>query len=158
MSIVSSLILSDSPQKDGRRWIVAQFTDQAGQIYTQTYLAPNGGFDVLARLASDATAMGLQLAASEVAANLSAVATLGSLASPTFVYSTPAINAAALRAVYHDATQFQAIMIGDYLASLGNAALMAAFGLTAPQVVTLRANFLTPAANAAATIRAAVGS
>lgn len=156
-NIVSSAILSDLAQKDGRRWVVAQFTDLVGQIFTQTYLAPEG-FDILARLAADASAMSAQLAAAEIAANISAIAFLGSLASPTAIYSTVAANAAAIRAAYRDASQVQAIMIGDYLSSLGNAALIAAFGLTAPQIVTLRANFLTPAASAAATIRATVGS
>lgn len=158
MSIVSSSILSDQPQKDGRRWIVAQFIDQIGQAYTQTYLAPNAGFDAVARLAADASAMGPQLTASEVAANIAAVSTIGSLASPTFVYSTVPVNVAALRAAYQVATQVQAIMMGDFLASLTNGQLQTAFGLTAGQVTTLRTNFLTPAANAAATIRAAVGS
>lgn len=158
MAIVSSSILSDSPQKDGRRWIVAQFTDQAGQVYTQTYLAPDAQFDIAARLAADATAIGLQLAAGEIAANISAVTTLGSLATPTFVYSAVAANVAALRAAYQTATQVQAIMMGDFLSSLTSGQLQTAFGLTALQVTTLRTNFLTPAANAAATIRAAVGS
>lgn len=158
MSIVSSSILSDSPQRDGRRWIVAQFIDQIGQAYTQTYLAPNSGFDIATRLTADAATIDLQITLNEIAANINAIQTLGSLAAPTFVYSTVAANVSALRGAYQNATQVQAIMIGDFLNSLTNGQLQTAFGMTTLQIVSLRLNFLTPAANTATTIRASTGA
>ena len=55
-------------------------------------------------------------------------------------------------------TQTQAVMSADYLATLTNAQLMAAFGLTLTQVQTLRTNKLTPAVSLAASIRSSTGA
>ena len=49
-------------------------------------------------------------------------------------------------------------MIGDFLASLTDTQLRNAFSMTAGQVTTLRTNKLTPATNAATTIRATTGA
>jgi hypothetical protein len=48
-------------------------------------------------------------------------------------------------------------MIGDFLSSLTDGQLQTIFSMTAGQVTTLRSTKLTPAATAAATIRAATG-
>lgn len=93
----------------------------------------------------------------EITNNIVQIRTLGSLAVPTFVKSTVAQNAAAVRIAYQTATQLRAIMIGDFLSSLTDAQLRAAFGITQAQVLVLRTNKLTPAANSAASIRAAAG-
>ena len=62
------------------------------------------------------------------------------------------------RDFYRVATQTQAVMIGDYLAARTDAQLQVAFGLTAAQVTALRSSKLTPAATAAATVRATTGA
>jgi hypothetical protein len=49
-------------------------------------------------------------------------------------------------------------MIGDFLSTLTNAQLQTLFSMTSGQVTTLRSSKLTPAASAAATIRAATGA
>jgi hypothetical protein len=157
MPIVSSVITADSPQKDGRRWIGEAHTDQVAVIHTFTYLAPNAAWDANAAMTARVPIINGDLTAGEIGANVAAVTALGSVAVPTFVYSTVPTNVAALRAAYATATHEQAVMIGDYLSSLTDAQLETAFGLTAGQVATLRTNKLTPAATLAASIRAAAG-
>ena len=49
-------------------------------------------------------------------------------------------------------------MMGDLLATLTDAQLRTAFGITQAQVVTLRANKLTPASEAATAMRAMTGN
>ena len=93
----------------------------------------------------------------EIDSNVNDITLRGSLASPTIKYSTVAANAAALREAYRSSTRTEAVMIGDYLNTLTNAQLQAAFGLTAGQVSTLRTNKLAPAATLAASIRASTG-
>lgn len=157
MPIVASTIVSDARQIDGRRAIIEQHTDQLGIVYPIFWTA-DAGTDATAAMSARAPTLNVDLTAREIAANLAQVATLGSLATPAFNYSTVAQNVAALRLAYATATQVQAIMTGDYLASLTDTQLQSAFGLTAAQVTSLRAAKLTPAANAAATIRAAAGA
>lgn len=94
----------------------------------------------------------------EIIRNVSQVTALGSLASPRLVLSTAADNFAALRIAYQDATKIDAIMIGDFLNTLTDAQLRTAFNMTQAQVTSLRTNKLTPAANAASTIRASSGA
>lgn len=156
MSIASSFIESTSLQKDGRSWVHEVHTDQIGAQYDRNYLA-DAGFDTAAALAAYATQLASDIQAQEIARNIADVTANGSLANPTTVYSTAAQNFTALRAVYQFATQVQAIMIGDFLNTLTSNQLQNAFGLTAGQVTTLRANKLAPAATAASTIRASAG-
>lgn len=156
MAIVSSVLIERSPQHDGRFWAAERHTDQLGQTYEFRYLA-DAATDATAVMNARVPSINAELTAREIAANIAAVLADGSLAATTLNYSTMAANFAALRASYATMTRVDAIMTGDFLSSLTNAQLMAAFGLTAPQVVTLRANRLTPAAAAAATIRASAG-
>jgi hypothetical protein len=156
MPIVSSIIDQDSAQRDGRRAIRELHTDHVGVQYPVQYLAP-AVFDANAALAARVSVLEDQIKQAEISANIAQVMAVGSLASPTLVYSTAAENFAALRTAYQTSTQVQAVMIGDFLNTLSNAQLQAAFGLTAGQVTTLRTNKLTPAASLAASIRATVG-
>jgi hypothetical protein len=156
VSIVSSVIESTLLQKDGRSWVHEIHTDQIGAKYDRNYLA-NAGVDTAAALAAYATQLTSDIQAREIAKNIADVATNGSLASPTTIYSTAAQNFTALRAAYQFATQVQAIMIGDFLNTLTDLQLQNAFSITAGQVTTLRTNKLVPAASAASTIRASAG-
>lgn len=156
MSIVSSIIDDQGVQADGRISVHETHTDQAGVKYAHSWLAPHGT-DLSAALSAYATQLGLDITAAEILRNINAVTSLGSLAAPTLVYSTAAANFAALRLVYQTATQFQAVMIGDFLNTLTSVQLQNAFGLTAGQVTTLQTNKLQPAASLAASIRATVG-
>jgi len=142
---------------DGRVWVTEQHTDQLGVTYVIVYLAHDPSI-IAAHLATSATNVWAQLVAAEMANNINLVESLGKFATPTTIYSTPAANAAMLPIVYGAATQVQAIMIGDYLNTLTSLQLENTFGWTAAQVAALQANWLVPAAAAAATIRAAVGT
>lgn len=157
MPIVSSVITGDERQRDGRRWVGELHTDHLGVQYPIRYLA-EAAADIATVMRDRVAVIEDQLRGSEIAANVAAVMLDGSAASYTLAYSTAAQNFAALRAAYQGATRTQAIMVGDFLASLTNGQIQTAFGLTAGQVATLRTNKLTPAAAAAATIRAAAGA
>jgi hypothetical protein len=141
---------------DGRFWVTETLTDSAAGVHVFSYLA-NAGFDYTTALATRVSELTAQLPLDEIARNILAVETVGSLAAPTFLFSTIAANVTALRAAYQVSTQLQAVMMGDFLSSLTDVQLENAFGLTQGQVSTLRTNALTPAASTAAAIRAAVG-
>lgn len=155
-TITFSEIKLDSIQADGRRSIIERHVDSLGAEYQFIWLAPANA-DANVVLAARAISLLADRATGEIATNIAAVSTIGSIASPTLFYSTTAANLAALRAIFPQSTQTQAIMIGDFLSSLTSAQLQTIFAMTAGQVTTLRANRLTPAASAAVTIRAAVG-
>lgn len=143
-------------QQDGRFSVVEIITLSNGRVEQQVFLA-QAGEDLAAHLTQTGANLLLVLAQLEISSNLSDVQNNGSLAQPTFVYSTVAQNAAAVRAAYLVATQTGAAMIGDFVNTLTNVQIASAFGITTGQAGTLRTNVLVPAAALAAQIRAAVG-
>jgi hypothetical protein len=148
--------VSASLEADGRSIVIETQNVSDGTTITFEYvLAVGDNAQTIAN--ARGSALPAVLAADEVTGNISKVITQGSLASLTFNWSTVAANAAALRSVYFNATQLQAVMIGDFLSSLTDGQLQAAFGLTAGQVTTLRTNKLTPAATLASNIRGSIG-
>jgi hypothetical protein len=155
-SIVSSVIVSDVVQVDGRHAVVEQHTDSLGFVHLFQYLAELG-IDINAALSAHATQVLNSLVNGEIATNIAMVEAQGSLAVPVFVYTTMAQNATPLREAYRVSTQGQAIQIGDYLNTLTDAQLAAGFGITQAQAANLRANKLQPAAQTAATVRAETG-
>lgn len=156
MANISSSALVSFTQKDGSKTVHETHTDLVGLTHDLVFQAAAND-DLNALLAIHAASVGIALDDGEVQANISAVLGLGSLASPTFIYSNVAENVAALRQAYLGATQFQAVMIGDFLNTLTNGQLATAFGITTGQAATLRTNKLAPAASLAASIRATVG-
>ncbi len=156
MPIVSSIIVEDHVQQDGRRSIAERHTDQTGGVQFARYLAEVAA-DADATMAARVSDLNAGLITNEIGRNIVQVITLGSLAVPTFVHSTVAQNAATLRAFYQVSTQLQAVMIGDFLNTLTNAQIATAFSITTQQAATLRTNKLAPAAALAADIRAAAG-
>jgi hypothetical protein len=157
MTIASSETVSVSVQADGRRYVHERHTDHLGVAHERTWLA--GAADNLAAaLAAYATNFTEALRQREIDANIASVLLNGSTAVTTFQHSTVAENRTALRAAYLTATRAEAIFIGDFLSAQTNAVLQTLFGMTNTQVNTLRTNKLTPAASAAATIRAATGA
>lgn len=156
MPIVSSVLAQQAIQADGRKQVVEIHTDDLGVEYRRECLADVGA-DLQAALTAHATQLAADLAAGELAANVAAILGNGSLAVLAFLWSTAGQLRTALRAAYVTATRLEAIMLGDFLSTLTDGQLQTAFSLTAGQVTTLRTNKLTPAANAAATIRAAAG-
>lgn len=157
MSIVSSIIVEAGRQRDGRYQVHERHTDHTGAIWPRFYLA-GAADDQNAALAAYAVLLVGMLRDAEIARNIAAVLADGRNAVTTTVHSTAAENFADLRARYLTMTRVEAIFAGDFLGSLTNAQLQNAFGMTAGQVTTLRTNKLTPAQNAATTIRATTGA
>jgi hypothetical protein len=155
--IVSSAIVEDAPQIDGRRAVTEAHTDQVGVVRRCQYMA-GAGEDVAATMGGRVAQINAGLVSDEIASNMAAVCSSGSFAAPTFVHSTVAANVAAFRAAYAGMANEQAIMMGDFLASRTDAALQNALGLTAGQVAALRSSKLTPAASAATAIRTTTGA
>lgn len=143
-------------QRDGRSQVDEFFILSNGTHHHRNYLA-DAGTDFDAHLTAAGLELLAELGAAEINANVVAIETLGINAAPTLVYSVLADNAAAVRAAYQGATQAQAAFIGEYLNSLSNALLAAAFGITTGQAATLKTNVLAPAATLAGQIRAAAG-
>lgn len=156
MGNITSSAFEVSTQANVPKTVHEIHTDLAGVKHDIVCWA-EAGADLTAAMNSHAVDLGINLELYEVRTNISGVTSLGSLFSPTFVYSTVAENVAALRLAYQTASNFQAVMVGDFLNSLTNAQLQSAFGLTAGQVTTLRTNKLAPAANLADSIRTTVG-
>lgn len=156
MANITSSTFEVSTQANIPKSVHETHTDLAGVRHDLVSWA-EAGADLTAAMNSHAVDLGISLELYEVRANISGVTSLGSLFSPTFVYSTVAESVAALRLAYQAASNIQAVMIGDFLSSRTDVQLQTAFGLTAGQVTTLRTNKLTPAANIAASIRANTG-
>lgn len=157
MPIVSSVIAADDAQADGRRYIREVHTDHLGREHVVLYLAP-AVWDAEAVMAARVNGIETGLRDGEIANNVAQAFQQGSLAVTTRDYSSVAENASAFREAYHTATSFEAMMMGDLLATLTDGQLRNAFNITQEQVVTIRANKLTPAAEAAAEMRAMTGN
>jgi hypothetical protein len=157
LPIISSIIADVSPQRDARRWVRELHTDHLGVQYVRTWLAQLAD-DLNAAISAYAAQLLSDIRDAEIARNVAAVLADGRSAVTSTNYSTAAQNFAALRTAYQNATRTEAIFIGDFLGSLSDVQLQAAFGMTAGQVTTLRTNKLTPATNAATTIRATTGA
>jgi hypothetical protein len=157
MSIVSSVIADISRQNDGRRWVHETHTDHTGVTWVRDWLA-TAIENLDTALAAYAVQLASDLARVEAEDWISQIKVDGSLVTVSLVHATLATIRQALRAAYRDATRTEAVMIGDFLSTLTDGQLQTLFGLTAGQVTTLRTNKLTPAANAAATIRASTGA
>lgn len=157
MPIVSSAIQSDSAQKDGRRWIRELHTDHLGKAWGRVYLV-DALFDAVSALSAYATQLASSLKQSEIDRNVQEIVAQGSLAQITLNWSTVDENFTALRGYYRTASQIEAIMAGDFLSARTDTQLKNLFGYTQTQVNNLRTNKLTPAAQAAASIRSAAGA
>lgn len=156
MSIVTSVILSDYPQRDGRRSIHERHTDHTGVSYDVHYVGPNA-LDVQAAMATGAQRLAAYLARSEVSSNIRRVIADGRFAVVRVIHSTTAQNIAALRSEYREASRETSVMIGDFLSSLTDTQLRSIFNMTQAQVDSLRTNRLTPAAALADSLRSSGG-
>jgi hypothetical protein len=157
MPIVSSTITHDNVQSDGRRAIRERHVDQVGLEYVFSYLGA-AAIDAAATMAARVPGINASLISNEIARNIADVSRNGMFATITLNYSTAAANASALRAVYLNMIQAEAVMCGDYLNTLSDAQIAAAFSITTGAAATLRTNKLAPAAALAASLRASTGA
>ena len=161
--MASSALLSNTPVLDNlgtayKNRLVYTLLDDLSVLYGPFVDERPASEDPNTYLAGVVANLTPSLAAGELAADLVNIETDGSLATVSTKYATLAQIRTALRAAYAVATRTQAIMLGDFLSSLTDAQLQALFSMTQAQVTNLRSTKLTPAANAAATIRAATGA
>lgn len=156
MPIISSVITEDNRQIDGRRWICERHTNSTGSVREIRYMA--GALTVVTTImAARVAQLDAETVQAEVNTNVAGILANGRTFVPTFLVSTLAANAAAMREAYRNATRLDAIMLGDYLGSLTTPQLQTAFGMTSGQVGTLRTARLNAAATNATAIRASVG-
>lgn len=155
-TIASAAHTAETPQADGRRWIVADLAASNGEKVQLRFLADPDA-DVAAQVNALAAGWLEQRAQAEVAANVEAVLRDGSAAVIGQAFATLAQTRAALRAALRDASRADALMALDYLNSLTGPQLQALLGISAGAVTTMRTGILAPAATAAAAIRRAAG-
>jgi hypothetical protein len=154
---VNSTLISSALIDAANREVVFTITDDLGRVYGPKVEKRPVAEAVTSFLAAQVADAAVGLREGEIGRNIGEIVSLGEGATPTLLYSTAAQNFAALRLVYQFATRVEAVMIADFLSTLTDAQLRTAFGMTQAEVVTLRANKLTPAAAVADQIRATVG-
>ena len=135
--IVSSVIVEDRAQRDGRRAVRERHTDQLGLVYDVAYFA-EPGTNASAMLAPRAAQIDADLTASEIAANESRAF---DQQPATLSYSTRDQFLARLRQRFQTAISWDAVRLGKYIQSLGltDAQLKSMFSVNNAQLVTLKA-------------------
>lgn len=134
--IVSSELVSVSPQTDGRSWIDERHVDNYGREYRRTYLA-DADADLSGALAAYALTILPQRRTAEIAANIDAVLKMGLNASPVFEYSTMAENVTVMASNLSSAEPWQTVMLAQYISSLSPENQQANVGMTPAQVSLL---------------------
>lgn len=135
MPIVSSQIVADDPQIDGRRHVAERHTDHVGVQHFVRYIAAAAD-DVNAIMAARVAPLEAQLKASEASRNLA------NISSGNWTYTadwnTGAEMQAAVRAAYPKMNEMRVGWTAGFLNTLGDAALQNMFGITQPEVAALR--------------------
>lgn len=113
MSITASIILTDSPMPDGRRFITERHTDHLGVFHFRTYIClqqdtPSNNLPV------SATNIAQVLRSAEIEANM-VKALNGETDTFIFQHSTVAQNRSRLRELFKTATKFELITLGYVL-------------------------------------------
>jgi hypothetical protein len=139
MAIVSSTIIEDAPQRDGRRHVCERHVDHAGLIHFIRYLAEQAA-DVSATMAARVAAIEAELKERELRRAVRAALEDGPAVQPTLHWSTNTEFGLALREFYKTATQRDACRIGWFVTqfNLTDNQLRTFFGLTAGQVAAAR--------------------
>jgi hypothetical protein len=157
MPINSSTFVQGLAQVDGRRQVTEKHVDHMNVAHIYSWLAAEG-VDPTPVVAGRVAGLLAQLKDNEIERNLAVIKNDGQLAVTVLNYSTIDENFSVVRAYYLTATRVEAIFIGDFMSARTNAQLQSLFGMNNTQVNNLRTNKLTPAATAAATIRATTGA
>ncbi len=144
MSIVSSVIVEDVAQKDGRRSVRERHTDNLGLFHFVEYLA-EAGADVNAAMTARVAQIEADMAAAEVNDN---VLRAFDQLSPTFNYSTVAQFRSALRQIYKNATAWDVVRLGKFINGLGltDTQLTNIFGVSGAALTALKAKLVALAA------------
>lgn len=108
-TIVSSQIVADRAQADGRRYVTERHTDSEGATHDVTYLAESDGDAQATANARQATILA-QLNRHEISANMAKA--LNAELQYSFKYSTFGENAAELRQLFLVATKWELLTLG----------------------------------------------
>lgn len=135
MPIVSSFVVDDQVQADGRRWIRERYVDHVGGVHERVYLALA---NFVVNLAAQIAAIEQRLVDAEINQNLAKIYADGPLAVVSVVHASTAQNGAALRAAYKVATREQVWALGAFLDTLSNAQLGNLFNLAGAELTALR--------------------
>lgn len=139
MSIVSSTIIEDRPQIDGRRHICERHTDHTGRVHDIRYMAATAD-NVNTFMANRVATLESQLANGELNDN-EARATEGPFVAPTLVHCTAGQVRTRIRELFRVATAWQVCRLAWYIQRLGltDNQLKAVFGVNDAQLVGLKA-------------------
>lgn len=107
-SILSSSIIADRAQADGRRYVTERHDDDQGESHQVTYLAAANADAQATANARQATIL-TQLRDNEIAANIAKA--LNGETTFTFRYSTVAQNRTALREAFRTATRWELLTL-----------------------------------------------
>jgi hypothetical protein len=139
MPIVTSVVLEDLPQADGRRWIREQHTDQVNRLHVRSYLVA-AGVNVSDTFPATTALLNQSLKEWEFAENLGLIYARGDLATPVWTHLTLPEAGGPMREAYRQAVQAEAYALGAFLDTLTNAQLATMFGYGNPssQLTNLR--------------------
>ena len=154
MSIVQSIIVSDSPQKDGRRYIRERHTDHVGVHHECVYLA-EAGADANVALANRVAVIVVQLEENEHSQNINRA--LDHLM-PVFIHTTAGQFRTRLRELFKTLSGWDAVRMGAFIHSLSltDNQLKSLFGVNDAQLPTLKTK-LSNAATRYADVQAEAG-
>jgi hypothetical protein len=155
MPIVSSVLVADLAQSDGRRYLRERHTDHLAKIYLVEYLAP-AATDAAAAMAARVLVLEDRLVQAEIEADLASIYQLGDAAVVTTNYVSLADARAALREAYRTVTREQALALGAFLNTLTNPQLGTLFGVSGAALTALKTRLTTKASQWAVLV-AAVG-
>ena len=136
MSIVSSQVVEDHAQRDGRRAVREHHTDHLGVVHAVSYLA-EAAADVQTALAARAPQITQVLADAEIARSMSAIYD-GNFAAVTAQHATLADIRAAIRVAYQTETGERIGRLAGFLLTLTDAQLRTLFNMTQTQVNQLK--------------------
>lgn len=136
MSIVSSQVVEDHAQRDGRRAVREHHTDHLGVVHAVSYLA-EAAADVQTALAARAPQITQVLADAEIARSMSAIYD-GNYAAVTAQHATLADIRAAIRVAYQTETGERIGRLAGFLLTLTDAQLRTLFNMTQTQVNQLK--------------------
>ena len=136
MSIVSSQVVEDRAQIDGRRDVREHHTDHLGVVHAVNYLAESGA-DIQAALTARAPQIAQALADAEIAQALGFIYS-GNYAAVTAQHATLADIRAAIRAAYQTETGERIGRLAGFLLTLTDAQLRTLFSMTQTQVNQLK--------------------
>jgi len=139
MAIVSSTIIEDAPQRDGRRHVCERHVDHAGLIHFVRYMA-EAAANVSAVMAARVAAIEAELKERELQRAIRDALQDGAAVQPTLHWSTNTEFGLALREFYKTSTQRDACRIGWFVTqfNLTDNQLRTFFGLTVGQVTAAR--------------------